>query len=335
MNTEAKTIRAPSFHNLFPDDVISLVEESLQRSCTNLFRPLNSYINRVFEIEDSERQGLIIKFYRPGRWSKAAIEEEHTFLLELAAQEIPVICPIRLQGSRTLGTWHNMHFAIFPKCGGRSLDEFNSEQWQELGRLVGRTHAVGSIHAASKRQKMNPASTTLEQINYLRSNNLVATEVQSRFFSLAKELICEIEQSFDGVVYQRIHGDLHFSNIIYRPGESFYLIDFDDMVMGPQIQDIWMLLQNYGEDSFAELDDFIDGYQTFHHFDKRSCRLIEPLRAMRYIHYLAWCGYQVVEDGKTLVVPDFGSYTFWQNETTELEDQIDRIRKAVNPFDFI
>lgn len=95
-----------------------------------------------------------------------------------------------------------------------------------------------------------------------------------------------------------------------------------------------MLLQNYGEESMVELDLFLEGYEVFHHFDRRSCRLIEPLRAMRYIHFLAWCGYQVVEDGSTQVLPDYGSSFFWQNETAELGDQLERIREARNPFDY-
>lgn len=335
MNSTNDESASPSFHTLFPDDVITLVERTLGIECTNLFRPLNSYINRVFELEDRNGKGLIIKFYRPGRWQKEAILEEHTYLLELQDQEIPVICPLLLVDGTTLGTWHDVNFAIFPKCGGRSLDEFNDDQWLELGRLLGRTHAVGAVRDAQARQVMHPVASTTEQVNYLRQNNLVQAESKEKFFALAATLIEEITPLFEGVKYQRIHGDLHFSNIIYRPEESFYLIDFDDMVMGPKIQDIWMLLSGYGEDSFIELDLFLEGYETFHHFDKRTCSLIEPLRAMRYIHYLAWCGYQVVEDGKTLVLPEFGSFSFWQNETVELQDQIERIKNAVNPFDHI
>lgn len=323
------------FSHLHPDDVISLAEESLKREFSNLFRPLNSYINRVYELEDREGNGLIVKMYRPGRWSKEAILEEHLYLQELKRAEIPVIAPLKLGDGETLGLWHGIHFAFFAKCGGRSVDEYSDEQWLELGRLVGRAHAVGSTREASHRQVMVPTATTSSQITYLQENGLVAKALRGEFFTLAQRLIENIDHLFNGVVLQRIHGDLHFSNIIYRPGESFYLIDFDDMVMGPQVQDVWMLLQAYGEDSLVELDLFLEGYEVFHEFDKRSCRLIEPLRAMRYIHYLAWCGYQVVEDGRTLALPEFGSAGFWENEIKELQDQLLRISEAKNPFDFL
>ncbi len=324
----------PSFHHLYPDDVILLAEKSFGRDFTNLFRPLNSYINRVFELEDSQGQGIIIKFYRPGRWSKEAIFEEHQFLLELQQHEIPVIAPLFLENGESLGKWQGCHFAFFPKCGGRSVDEFNEEQWHSLGRLVGRVHAVGATALASTRKVLSPTAVTVEHIRYLRENNLVHIELQKEFFTVVDQLVEKIGPLFSNLHFQRIHGDLHLSNIIYRPGESFYLIDFDDMVMGPQVQDIWMLLTNYGEESLDELDLFLEGYEAFHGFDRRTCRLIEPLRALRYIHYLAWCGYQVVEDGETLVIPDYGSYTFWYNELQDFHDQLDRIQKQQGLFTF-
>ena len=94
-----------AFHTLSPDTIINLVEDALQVDCTNLLRPLNSYINRVFELEKDDGEGLIVKFYRPGRWDKLAILAEHDFLLELHALEIPVIAPLVQQNGKTLN--HN------------------------------------------------------------------------------------------------------------------------------------------------------------------------------------------------------------------------------------
>lgn len=327
MSTDGNKL-TPSFHHLHPDDVIMLVERSLARDFTNLFRPLNSYINRVFELEDQCGKGVIVKFYRPGRWSRRAILAEHRFLKELEQYDIPVISPFTLKNGQTLGNWHQVNFAVFPKCGGRSIDEFNEDQWRSLGRLIGRVHRVGATRKTSSRKILAPGEVMQEHIEYLRSKKLIPREVQKNFHSLVKELSKQIEPLFDKVVFQRIHGDLHLSNIIYRPGESFYIIDFDDMVTGPQVQDIWMLLTSYGEESFSELEMFLEGYETFHTFDRRSCRLIEPLRAMRFIHYLAWCGYQVVEDGDTQVVSDYRSIAFWHRELGDLEDQLQRIKQA-------
>ena len=145
-----------AFHHLTPDTVLGLVEKALDLRCTNLCRPLASYINRVYELEGEDGEGLVVKFYRPGRWTRGALEDEHDFLLELAGREIPVIAPLILQGNSSLGEHEGMYFTVFPKCGGRSSDEFSEEQWLEIGRLLGRTHAVGAGRIPEGRITMAP-----------------------------------------------------------------------------------------------------------------------------------------------------------------------------------
>ncbi len=320
------------FQELGPNRIFQMVEDALEVPFTNLFRPLNSYINRVYELEQEDGEGIIVKFYRPGRWSKKAILDEHHFLLELAAVEVPVIPPMKLGDNTTLGSADNIHFALYPKCGGRSCDEFNDDQWLELGRLLGRTHLVGAQHPASERVKMAPDQSTRDHIEFILASDCLQDDQRNPFKDITNKLLDEICPFFEEVDSIRIHGDCHFSNIIYRPGESFFLIDFDDLVMGPPVQDFWMLLPGYGEESFVEIDTFLEGYETFYDFDRRSLRLIEPLRAMRYIHYMAWCTHQVIEDGETLAVPDFGSRFYWQTEIRELADQLERIKKTPSSF---
>ena len=323
------------FRDLGPDQVLNLVEQAADISLTNLFRPLNSYINRVFELERSDGAGLIVKFYRPGRWNKETIIEEHQFLLELAEAEVPVIPPLSFSGADnegTLGLFEGVPFALFEKKGGRSVDEFNDDQWEQLGRLIGRVHSIGSVTSAPSRPSMSPLASTRQQLDYLMSTNLLSERFKDQFSAAVMAIIAETAPLFEQVRLIRIHGDCHFSNIIHRPGESFYLIDFDDMVMGPPIQDIWMLLPGSLEDAFVEMDIFLEGYETFHPFDRRSFNLIEPLRAMRFIHYITWCGYQVAVDGHTRVIPDFGTDEYWQREIEDLYDQLERIKDTRVPM---
>jgi len=319
------------FQELGPDAVLGLVERALGIDLTNLFRPLNSYINRVYELEQDDGTGLIVKFYRPGRWSGEALKEEHEFLLELAAEEIPVIAPLRLADSSTLGCSNGVNFAVFPKRGGRSVDEFDEEQWLQLGRLLGRVHLVGERKSARSRPLMSPAATTRQQLDYLLAGSIVPEEVKVPLRQVVETLIAEIEPLFAGTRSIRIHGDCHFANIIHRPGESFYLIDFDDMVMGPPVQDIWMLLPGTPEETLMEAEFFLEGYEMFRPFDRRSFRLVEPLRAMRFVHYMAWCAHQVAADGHTRVLDDFGTPGYWQREIADLHDQLARIRKGYTP----
>ena len=139
-----------AFHELTPDAVIGIVERALGVRCTNLFRPLNSYINRVYELEREDGGGLVAKFYRPGRWSREALLDEHDFMRELVASEVPVIAPLPLLAGGTLGCDEGMHFAVYPKKSGRTFDEYTDEQWLELGRLLGRVHTVGAAPAPAR-----------------------------------------------------------------------------------------------------------------------------------------------------------------------------------------
>jgi Ser/Thr protein kinase RdoA (MazF antagonist) len=328
MNLSGKPKQQTAFQSLTPERIITLVEKALDRQCTNLCRPLISYINRVYELEAEDGSGLIVKFYRPGRWSQDGLQDEHDFLLELAAQEIPVIAPLMLRDGLSLGNYENISFAVFPKTGGRSSDEYNDDQWLELGHLLGRTHSVGATHLPKDRLIMAPDKATRQQVDYILAGSFLPNDMLSQFKELTDTLISEIGPLFSDTEMIRIHGDCHFSNLIYRPDESFYIIDFDDMVLGPPVQDLWMLLPGYREDSLAEIEIFLEGYEMFRNFDMNSLRLIEPLRAMRYIHYSAWCAYQFTEDGETRVNEDFGSRQYWQTEMADLQDQLERIVKG-------
>lgn len=328
-----KTSKEPSAFNLLtPEHILQQVESALGLACTNLCRPYNSYINRVYEVEDRNGNGMVVKFYRPGRWSQQALQDEHDFLLELAAEELPVIAPLPLHQGGTLGRYASMYFAVFPKKGGRCVDEFTEDQWLAIGRLLGRMHMVGARRTPRDRNRMHPAVTTAAQVEFIRTSGLVPEDLIGPYTRITAEIIAAIEPMFAGREAIRIHGDCHAGNLIYRPGESFFLIDFDDMVVGPPVQDFWMLLPGTLDDAFVETDLLLEGYETFRPFDRTSLRLIEPLRAMRFIHYSAWCAHQVVEDGSTTVMPDFGSRLYWQTEIDDLADQLERIQEGGQPI---
>jgi Ser/Thr protein kinase RdoA (MazF antagonist) len=328
MNISEDPKRQTAFRDLTPDRVITLVENELGERCTNLCRPLISYINRVYELESEDGAGLVAKFYRPGRWTLDGLQDEHDFVLELAEQEIPVVAPLMLRNNRTLGRNEDIYFAVFPKKGGRSFDEYDDDQWLELGRLLGRTHNVGGQKPPRDRITMAPDQATRHQVDFILNNDFIPPDLLGRYKELTDSLINVIKPMFNDVEMIRIHGDCHFSNLIYRPDESFFIIDFDDMAVGPPVQDFWMLLPGYMQDSLAEIDIFLEGYETFRDFDRQTLRLIEPLRAMRFIHYSAWCAHQVAGDGESRVAVDFGSRDYWQGEIGDLEDQLERIRSG-------
>lgn len=318
------------FSPLEPDVVLGCVEEQTGRRLLNVCRPHASYINRVYELQDENGEYLVAKFYRPGRWSRGALEDEQRFVAECSESELPVVAPLKLADNSYLADCAGIRFAVYPRCGGRIVDEYGDEQWLELGRLLGRLHAVGRTGEAPHRVRLHPEETSRAQIDYLLRNELIPSSLLGPFNDATGELLDLITPFFSDVEYIRLHGDCHSSNLIYRPGESFYIIDFDDMVVGPPVQDMWMLLPNYLEESRLEMALLLEGYEMFSRFDRSTIRLIEPLRAMRFIHYITWCGWQFVEDGSTRVNEDFGSYAYWRQEIDDLNDQLAEIRKALS-----
>jgi len=316
-----------AFPLLTPDIILQLAEQQLHCRCQAICRQLNSYINRVYELQTVDGQGLIIKFYRPGRWSRKAIEEADQFTLELQEQEIPVVAPLLLSNGTSLAQYKKIVFSIFPKTGGRFLDEFSEEQWLAIGRLLGRMHQAGSSQAADHRETLHPQKTTAAQVDFLTGSDFMPPHLRDSFRHICSELITLITPLFANKETIRLHGDCHFANLIHRPGQGFFLIDFDDMINGPPIQDVWMLFPSYHQESLPEIELFLEGYQTFRPFDRSSLCLIEPLRAMRYIHYAAWCAHQSVDTGFIRQNPDWGSELYWQEEINDLAKQVERIQR--------
>ena len=200
-----------------------------------------------------------------------------------------------------------------------------------MGRLLGRLHQVGARRLPQDRPRLHPEASTQSHLDFLRASGLLPADLAPAYEQITAAIVAEITPLFARAEAIRIHGDCHRGNIIDRPGESLHLIDFDDMAVGAPVQDFWMLLPGTLADAAVETDLLIEGYETFRPFDQASLRLIEPLRAMRYVHYSAWCARQVVEDGASPVIPDFGSRAYWQTEIRELADQLERIREGAQP----
>ena len=110
---------------------------------------LNSYENRVYDLKLEDNTHVVSKFYRPGRWSREQILEEHGFLLELKEDEIPVCAPMHFPGGETLHEIEGIYYAVWPRTGGRAGDELSDIELQTLGRLLARIHNMGSVKKSS------------------------------------------------------------------------------------------------------------------------------------------------------------------------------------------
>ncbi|MFC1461536.1 serine/threonine protein kinase [Verrucomicrobiota bacterium] len=316
------------FQDLVPNVLLDAVEKATGRRMAGLATPLPSYVNRVYEIQAHDGERLITKFYRPGRWSREAIQEEHDFVADCEADEIPVVAPLKFPDGSTLQEADGIYFTIFPKRLGRQLELNSAKDWLRVGRLLGRVHVAGSKREARARVNLYPMKSTVTHIKHIVDGGFVSPRFLGEFKDVTSRILGEIQDMFDDVDFIRIHGDCHCGNLLNRPGEGLMVIDFDDMMCGPPVQDFWLLLPDRTDKCRRELRLLLRGYEMFREFDDHTLRLIEPLRTMRIIYYLAWCSIQVDDFKFRSDHPEWGSEAFWQREIVDLETQFDAIRQT-------
>jgi len=299
----------PIWKALTEHTVLTAIEQVISQPLGNLCLPRNSYINRVFEVEIKEtKERLIVKFYRPNRWTLQMIQNEHTLLNTLVESELPVIAPLSFK-LQTLFTYEGIPFALFPKKGGRVVDELDQDQWIEVGRLLSRVHSVSKTITDKHRPIWTPAHVTKQHIETLLP--VIPADYLPIFKQKTEQFIQQSVSLFKEAELFLIHGDCHFGNIIYRPDEHFYLVDFDDCCVGPAVQDLWMLLPGTEDECKQEITWFIEGYETFNNFPRHQLALLPALRLMRQLHFAAWCALQVNETRFKQTFPDWGTLRYW------------------------
>ena len=308
------------FSTLTPDTVLDAVESLGYLSDARILT-LNSYENRVFQVGIEGAAPLIAKFYRPDRWSDEAILEEHTFSLELAVREIPVIAQEQIDG-RTLFEHAGFRFSLFRRFGGHAPEFDDPDHLLMLGRLIGRLHAVGSMRPFEHRPTLDWQSFGGDSLDYLRSANVVPASLQPAYFSVAEDLLQVVKQQLQAHPAKqiRLHGDLHVGNLLWRD-DSLYMVDLDDCRMGPAMQDLWMVLSGERDQRQAQLSELIDGYNEFHDFNPSELALIEPLRSLRLGHYSAWLARRWEDPAFPMHFPWFAQERYWADQILTLREQ--------------
>ena len=314
------------FYELTPDKVLNSIDK-LGFSTTGRVLTLNSMENRVYDIELDSEEHIVAKFYRPGRWSRLQILDEHEFLNDLNEQEINVIAPLKVDGE-TLFTLDesDIYFAIFPKKGGRIPDELNDEKLEEIGRLLARVHLVGEKKKATHRMQINPSSFGLNNLKTLENSTYLPELYKEGLTNCINEICTIIKPQFENIRTHRIHGDCHRSNLIYREGEGNFLVDFDDMLTGPSVQDIWLVVPGIDEQARQDRLLLLEHYETFKSFNYEELKLIEPLRALRYIHFATWMTLRWEDPAFKQAFPYYGSDQYWSELIRDLYEQKNRIK---------
>ncbi|MEX2524003.1 MAG: serine/threonine protein kinase [Gammaproteobacteria bacterium] len=310
-----------SYSHLGPDDILNALEQYGFR-CDGRILALNSYENRVYQIGIEDGNPVIGKFYRPRRWSNETILEEHSFTLELAARELPVIAPLAGENGQTLFHTGPFRFAIYPRIGGRPPELDDAQQLTQLGRCLARLHNVGALQSFQHRRTLSMEQLALIPHQFILEHDFLPADLAPAYESVAQDVIAQVEQCLDrygDYKSLRLHGDCHLGNILWRDGP--FLVDFDDTCMGPAIQDLWMFLSGDRIYMTARLHDLLDGYCEFRDFDPVELNLIEALRSLRMIHYAGWLAMRWEDPAFPLAFPWFNTQKYWQDHILDLREQ--------------
>jgi Ser/Thr protein kinase RdoA (MazF antagonist) len=310
------------YANLDPSLILDAIE-SVGFPCTGSLFALNSYENRVYQVGIEDKPPLIAKFYRPHRWSDEAIIEEHQFAAELVAQEIPVIAPLAASDGSTLHHYQDYRFALFPRQGGRPLEVDNLEHLEWMGRFIGRLHAVGVCKPFKHRISLNVQTYGYAPYHFLLEHDFIPEHVKQNYCSTVQAILKRLDEIFQqnaSLSHLRLHGDCHAGNVLWNHSGP-QIVDLDDCLMGPAIQDLWMLLSGDKEQVKLQLKKILDGYCEFHDFDFRELRLIEALRTLRMIHYSGWLAKRWEDPAFPLNFPWFNTPRYWQEQLQHLNEQ--------------
>jgi len=318
--TKPPARQTASFYDLGPEQVLQAVE-SVGFACSGHQLGLNSYENRVYQIGLEDGSSIVAKFYRPGRWSDAAILEEHQFTLELEALDIPAVPPLLIDGD-SLFYFDAYRFSLYPLKAGRAPDLENRAHLEQLGRYIGRIHALGATAAFQHRPALNVHTFGDDAYEFLIEHGFIPAELERAYETLAEDLLDAVEARFQAVDPQqiRLHGDGHPGNILWKDNAA-YILDFDDARMGPAVQDLWMFLSGDRNQMMATLDTLLTAYSQFYDFDCRELSLIEPLRTLRIMHHAAWLAKRRDDPAFKRAFPWFNTQQYWEDHILTLKEQ--------------
>lgn len=311
-----------AFAELTPDEFIEALEAHGFR-CDGRLLPLNSYENRVYQVGIEDGEPIVVKFYRPQRWTDAAILEEHSFARELVDVGVPVIPPIAVDGE-TLLFFDEFRFAAFERHGGRSPDFDDFDLLEQLGRFIARVHLVGEQSDFEHRPLISVDSYVHESAAFLLDNGFIPAELADNYEGLVEQLGDMINACSDRageVDWIRLHGDFHAGNVLVNR-DRVHIVDLDDCRSGPAIQDLWMFLSGDRDEQTAQLDALLDGYRQFRPFAGRELHLVEALRSMRLVHYSGWLARRWDDPAFPRAFPWFNTVRYWEEQVLMLREQL-------------
>ena len=303
------------YSGLSPDIVLDAIAAAGYEPDGRLLA-LGSYENRVYQVGIEDGPALVAKFYRPGRWSDAAIGEEHAFALELAEAELPMIAPIVIEDS-TLLTHAGFRYALYPRRGGRAPELESVDHLAWMGRLLARMHGVGARGTFRHRGTIDATTFVRDAARAVLGSTLLPSRYFDAYRARADALAKLIDAKFaalEPLTRIRLHGDCHAGNVLWTDTGPHF-VDLDDARMGPAVQDLWMLAP-----SPRALDALLEGYAEFRDFDFREIALVEPLRIMRQVHWAGWVAARWDDPAFPRAFPQVGEARWWEQHLADLAE---------------
>jgi len=286
---------------------------------------LNSYENRVYQLGAGDTQ-LVLKFYRPQRWSDAQIAEEHRFTAELAMAELAVAAPLVIAGE-TLFRYRDFRFAAFPWMRGRAPELDAPEARQILGRSLARIHQIGALRAFQVRPRIGVQRLGWDARAQVLASALLPEALRERYSTVSGALLERVSEAFAaaaGTGEIRLHGDCHLGNLLWNEHGPVF-VDLDDCATGVRVQDLWMMLAGPPAEQQRQWGELLAGYGQFADFDFSELLLIEPLRSLRMLHHAAWVAHRWSDPAFPRAFPWVAEPRYWEGYLNDLLEQIPAI----------
>jgi len=193
-----------------------------------------------------------------------------------------------------------------------------------MGALVALLHNTGEKQKAHHRNLFGPSNENkwpvLDQLY-----EVVSPEVRKDYFEIADFVFSELDQQLNENEFIRIHGDLHRGNLLDNGQNEITLVDFDDFINGPVVQDLWMIFPDQDFTNTQEFELFLNGYEKLRHLDHQQLGIVPLLRSYRIINYAGWILQRWQDPSFPKIFPEFNTYRYWAEET-------DSLRKIASQF---
>lgn len=282
--------------------------------------------NRVFGFER-----VIIKFFRPGRWSLEALEEEVLFLEDLKEADVAFV--------RSVGgvrIWNGVYYIIYERVNAaefKSRKILDEKSVRQMVHLVARIHEVGAKRGASARAQFDPCGVFEGCFEVIKKNGFLPRSLEQRYLEASKKIAGKFD-AIGEITVQRIHGDTYSDNIIWNDSGPTFM-DLDDFQIGPVAIDIRLLSfpwrlgtlpesMSKRESRIIQHNMVLDMYREVARIPEESEKLFPLLGAYRDIQFDAWFSARWKEPGfaENYEDDDITTIDWWKDSIEGLEEAL-------------